>query len=484
MGLPGGIKWLDVGQAGSGILGGILDYFQNMEDRNYIKEQTEISNDMLVDASADIQKMLGATLPGTKNAYATLAANMANGGNSLVNRIGGNWNDLNASLMGQYATGKGDILGNQNQRMSQLGSDLGSMTSEYRKAGSDIVSGYEGRTKEGLAMLEGMGQQQKKDIEHSYSNKSQSMKSDMASRGLGGTAVGAVMDRGIERDKQDAMGRLDESLRRQKFNAYSSMSGDTLGARSDQQAGLSGLQQFGIGMQDAATAQNLAQQQSLLDKQSGLASMLGMGAIDSASNMGKWNLANQYDTQTANIGQQFALDMMPAQTGYDQIRDQISTRMGWGLPPSVPSPFTTASQVIANMRNGKGGGYGGGGSGGGAGEAALAGVGSGAGSAAGMMGMLALLGSDRRLKKNIHDTECGLSEIERLNPTEFTWKDDGRDDIGLIAQEVQKVIPKAVVPLDSGILTINYAAVVAVLINAVQELSQRVEELETATVQE
>lgn len=105
--------------------------------------------------------------------------------------------------------------------------------------------------------------------------------------------------------------------------------------------------------------------------------------------------------------------------------------------------------------------------------------------------------SDRRLKSNIQDLEYGLDEILKMRPTRYKWKSDpeGADDIGLIAQDVQALVPEAV---DVGndeeqTLGIMYSDLVPVLINAVQEqqkeivqyeakneaLENRVENLET-----
>jgi len=80
--------------------------------------------------------------------------------------------------------------------------------------------------------------------------------------------------------------------------------------------------------------------------------------------------------------------------------------------------------------------------------------------------------SDVRLKKNILPLTYGLNEIMKLEPVSYNWKDNsGGDKIGLIAQDVRKIIPQVVVG-DEGKENIgmNYAELVPVLINAVKEL--------------
>ncbi|MCW3118862.1 MAG: hypothetical protein JWM28_2944 [Chitinophagaceae bacterium] len=83
--------------------------------------------------------------------------------------------------------------------------------------------------------------------------------------------------------------------------------------------------------------------------------------------------------------------------------------------------------------------------------------------------------SDLRLKKNIHDLPYGLNEVMQLKPVGYNWKDNtGGDKIGLIAQEVRKIIPEVVVGDESKEnLGMNYAELVPVLINAIKEQQQQ-----------
>jgi hypothetical protein len=87
--------------------------------------------------------------------------------------------------------------------------------------------------------------------------------------------------------------------------------------------------------------------------------------------------------------------------------------------------------------------------------------------------------SDARLKTNIKALSYGLNELMQLKPVSYNWKD--RPDyfkIGLIAQEVQKVIPEVVIgDENSGSLGMNYAELVPVLINSIKELKMEVDEL-------
>lgn len=89
--------------------------------------------------------------------------------------------------------------------------------------------------------------------------------------------------------------------------------------------------------------------------------------------------------------------------------------------------------------------------------------------------------SDRRLKDNIQPLSGSLKTVLDLNPVSFTWKNQsyGTKHIGLIAQEVIPLIPEVVVTGDDPdkTLGINYAGIVPVLINAIQEQQKQIDEL-------
>ena len=81
--------------------------------------------------------------------------------------------------------------------------------------------------------------------------------------------------------------------------------------------------------------------------------------------------------------------------------------------------------------------------------------------------------SDARLKDGITDLGYGLREVLQLRPVTFQWKDrqDGRQQVGLLAQEVQPIVPEVVIAGEDPAATLgmNYANLVPVVIKAVQE---------------
>lgn len=91
--------------------------------------------------------------------------------------------------------------------------------------------------------------------------------------------------------------------------------------------------------------------------------------------------------------------------------------------------------------------------------------------------------SDKRLKKNITDTAVkALDKISRLNLVAFDFiKTKKHEEIGLIAQEAETIVPE-VISRDpenpDGYLHIDYTAFVPYLLKAVQELDQKIKEME------
>ena len=91
--------------------------------------------------------------------------------------------------------------------------------------------------------------------------------------------------------------------------------------------------------------------------------------------------------------------------------------------------------------------------------------------------------SDERLKQNIVEYKEAVDTIKEIRGVTFEWKKDAKKSGGVIAQDIEKVLPELVgtkKPLDGGeeTLTVDYNGLVGVLIEAVKELSSKVEELE------
>ena len=92
--------------------------------------------------------------------------------------------------------------------------------------------------------------------------------------------------------------------------------------------------------------------------------------------------------------------------------------------------------------------------------------------------------SDRRLKDNIQPIESPLEKVSKLGGYSFDWIptegihiNEGHD-IGVIAQEVEEILPEVVITRDNGYKAVQYEKIVALLIEANKELKERVEKLE------
>jgi hypothetical protein len=78
--------------------------------------------------------------------------------------------------------------------------------------------------------------------------------------------------------------------------------------------------------------------------------------------------------------------------------------------------------------------------------------------------------SDITFKENIKTVDSSLEKIMMMNPVEFNWKDNKHHSSGLIAQEIETVLPHLVSTSNEGIKSINYAGLSAYLISAMQEI--------------
>jgi len=95
--------------------------------------------------------------------------------------------------------------------------------------------------------------------------------------------------------------------------------------------------------------------------------------------------------------------------------------------------------------------------------------------------VVASCSSDERLKDNKKNIENALEKVESLNGVEFDWNDkqdiyEGHD-IGVIAQEVEKIAPEIVNTRDNGYKAVKYEKLVPLLIEAIKELSNEIKEL-------
>jgi hypothetical protein len=94
--------------------------------------------------------------------------------------------------------------------------------------------------------------------------------------------------------------------------------------------------------------------------------------------------------------------------------------------------------------------------------------------------------SDERLKENIQPIQNALNKVESISGNTYNWKDGFNEihpytghDVGVIAQELEKVLPEGVIERDNGYKAVNYEKIVPLLIQAIKELNEKIKQLES-----
>ena len=90
--------------------------------------------------------------------------------------------------------------------------------------------------------------------------------------------------------------------------------------------------------------------------------------------------------------------------------------------------------------------------------------------------------SDERLKKDISTLDNSIQKIEQVSGYHYNWKDADRDSslqTGVLAQEIEKVMPELVSHDQQGVKSVNYIGMVPYLIEAIKTLQHEVDELKT-----
>jgi hypothetical protein len=94
--------------------------------------------------------------------------------------------------------------------------------------------------------------------------------------------------------------------------------------------------------------------------------------------------------------------------------------------------------------------------------------------------------SDERLKYNIVPITNPISKIEAIGGYTFDWKPEHKDlhgfeghDIGVIAQEIESILPEIVTTRDTGYKAVKYEKIVPLLIEAIKDLQKQIDELKS-----
>jgi len=98
--------------------------------------------------------------------------------------------------------------------------------------------------------------------------------------------------------------------------------------------------------------------------------------------------------------------------------------------------------------------------------------------------------SDKRLKENIKPIKNALDKVMNISGVSFDWKELNEEDkktihgntghdVGVIAQEIEKVLPEVVETRDNGYKAVKYEKIVSLLIEAVKQQQVQIDELKT-----
>jgi alpha-tubulin suppressor-like RCC1 family protein len=85
--------------------------------------------------------------------------------------------------------------------------------------------------------------------------------------------------------------------------------------------------------------------------------------------------------------------------------------------------------------------------------------------------------SDLNLKEDIVTIPDALQKVRDMRGVSFSWKENGRKSIGVVAQEVEKVLPELVNETD-GVKSVAYGNIIGLLIEAIKEQDKRIDDLE------
>ena len=82
--------------------------------------------------------------------------------------------------------------------------------------------------------------------------------------------------------------------------------------------------------------------------------------------------------------------------------------------------------------------------------------------------------SDIRIKNNVNKIDNALDKLDKISGITYNLINDNKRHTGLIAQEVQEVIPEAVYTGEDGMLNIAYGNLMGLVIEAIKELRKEI----------
>ena len=88
--------------------------------------------------------------------------------------------------------------------------------------------------------------------------------------------------------------------------------------------------------------------------------------------------------------------------------------------------------------------------------------------------------SDERIKTDVKTIQNALDKVMSMRGVTYTRLDNNKDGTGVIAQEIQKILPEVVIDNENGLLSVAYGNIVGVLIEAIKELTTEIAALKNS----
>lgn len=247
-----------------------------------------------------------------------------------------------------YGTRAGHVMGGIDRGAQDLTGRYDTNFQKLLQQSNQGYSGLEGRykTREAdiLGQLEGLGAQERKDIERAFADLEAQQLGALNERGLAGSTVVGSVQGGLRERKGDELSRLNERLQNQRMNAMAGLSADTLGAaeRGQQTGTQLGLdyQTNRLGADQALAASRAAYDASL----SGDTAAARLGAMNNALNTQWMTDAAVADAQRDYANRRAGMYM-------DTTGQHLGVLTGMERMPPTP-PSYLASQFGANSVQG------------------------------------------------------------------------------------------------------------------------------------
>jgi len=88
--------------------------------------------------------------------------------------------------------------------------------------------------------------------------------------------------------------------------------------------------------------------------------------------------------------------------------------------------------------------------------------------------------SDKNKKDNIESLVDAVNVINNIKPVSFTWKDNGNKAYGVIAQDVEEILPEIVSTNKEGVKSVSYTQIIPFLIQVIQEQHKEIQKIKAA----